>query len=554
MAKTSPQTKQIIQDHKALRVLAALFFIAVMAVMPVFMTGSKYFSIIKDKTNFFYAATAIFTALSLPFLITCRFRLNGYFAKDEPKRRISVSEIALCAFIVLTLASSVISPYQDIVWFGSDGRYEGFWAFLCYGAAFLFISRLYRPERAHLAVAAGASLLISAYAVSQFLGFVPLGLFPYSDASVVNGLGERIMVDAAGNQLYGPISSFFKSTLGNTNVVAGYCSLTTTLFAALYADERSKLRWAYLSSSVMCFLTLLISWGEGGKLGVLAGMAVSIPFWVSRRVRLGKILIAASGWSAVYAAFHGYMSVRAGSDLSGIPAHEKSFLENYGAPNVVLFIVISAVLLCSGLLLVYRLKKWPGERRAKMIGVVFLAAAVIGGLLTVEIMGRAVKDQPRSFIWQAREIMHGNIDDDFMTHRGWVWKRGLSVIPNNPMLGSGPDTFHYALGNELQLESLTRYNETFDKAHNMFIQIAVCLGIPALLAFLTFLGGILVPAVKNMFNRPVLLAFTAASAGYLAQCFFEVDTPADRALLWVSLGVIAGEVWREKAGVRLTTA
>jgi putative inorganic carbon (HCO3(-)) transporter len=140
------------------------------------------------------------------------------------------------------------------------------------------------------------------------------------------------------------------------------------------------------------------------------------------------------------------------------------------------------------------------------------------------------------------------LDDDFGSARGWIWKRGIVALFNYPILGTGPDTFLYALGEDLYNESVERYGVFFDKAHNIFLQIAVCMGLPALLGYLVFLGHTFVTAVKKAFERPLLLAFGAAALSYAIQSFFCVEVPITTPLVWVCFGIMASEVWMSKIG------
>lgn len=530
------------QDMRILKVVASLFFIVIMAVFPLYVPY-QYFGLIRYKTNFFYIATAVFAGLVVPFLAYNRFQVKDYFIKGEPKRPISVPEWALLAFVVLALISALASPHTDTVWLGADGRYEGFWAFLCYTATFFLIARFYKPQRMHFLIVAVSAILVSLYACLQFVGLDFLNLFPFT-------LQNPGYIDAAGNPLFGPLTATFRTTLGNTNVVAAYCSITVPLFAAFYATEESRWRFLYLAGDIMSFILLLIagSGGDGGKVGILAAMVILIPYWISSSKRLGRILVALGGWCVACVAYQGYlMFLKVSPKLDTLVERDHNFLMAYSPPSIWLFIVVAAVLACMGAILIYFINKWP-EKLMKRLGIVFLAVFVLGGVLAVEIIGSRLQNQPGSVIWQAREMLHGRLEDDFGSARGWVWKRGISVIPNNPLLGTGPDTFYQALGYELQAESFGRYGVVFDKAHNTFIQIAVCMGVPALIAFLTFLLGLFVPAVKRAFRRPLLLAFGAAALSYLVQCLFEVDMPVDKPFLWALLGIMGVEIWRDKAG------
>jgi O-antigen ligase len=231
-------------------------------------------------------------------------------------------------------------------------------------------------------------------------------------------------------------------------------------------------------------------------------------------------------------------------------------LLNAHTPRALLFIILAVLLLAGGLALLLLLKKWIADKPLKIAAVAILPALIISGVIGLEIFGRRYADNPDNIIWQAREMMHGRLNDTFGSGRGWVWRNALEVIPENPVFGTGPDTFFFALGDNLEyprhLESQELLNQWFDKAHNIFLQIAVCMGIPALLAYLIFLGGVFIPAVKPAFGRPVLFAFGAAALSYTIQSFFAVEVPITTPVVWIALGVMAGEVWTAKIGCEST--
>jgi len=531
------------QVNQSLRSISAAFFIMITAIFPLYITGTRYVGFVQAKANFFYIITSIAAVLTLFALLFLPrpFRLRDYFTKDEPGRPPSVAEWGLLAFIWLTFLSAVFSRWQHIVWSGYQGRHEGFWTILCYGVTFFIIARFFQPKRLHFLLFAGGAVLVSLYAILQFCGWDIFEFFPYTMAR---------FLDADGNPTRGPLSITHRTTLGNTNIVAAYCSLVIPLFAALFAEERTKYGWFYLAASVMSFALLLITRGDGGKVGVLGGMVLLIPFWISNRERLGKIFIALSGWSVVYMAYNLYLdALKRNPELHLIPFRDRRFLQGFTPVNPVLLILLILIPLTAGLFLTFLLKKWPEPRRMKIAGFAFLTLAAVGGVLFIEIIGARIVGQPRNIFWQAREILHGRMQDSFGTNRGWVWIRGLSVIPEHPILGTGPDTFYHALGDTLQHEAFRRYNIVFDKAHNMYLQIAVCMGIPALLAFLTFWGGLFAGFIKKALSRPFLLACGAGALSYLIQAFFLVDMPVDKPLLWAVFGVMAGEIWRERIGV-----
>jgi hypothetical protein len=544
----------------SLSAIAAAFFVVITAVFPMYMTRLGYFMLTRQKADFFVTVTGLAAgATAFAFFLTSKkFRIRDYFTENEPRRPVTVPEWAFLAFIILAFLSAVFSPWQDFVWRGFTtngvhGRWEGFWVYLCYFLTYAIISRFHRPKRWHFIVFAGGAVLVCLYGLLQYLG---MDVLEYSGFFYIEtGLA--------------PLTRLFRTTLGNINVVSGYCSLIIPLFAALYAGEDSKWGLFYLLASVMGFAMLCITKGDAGRVGVLGGMSLMIPYWVSNRQRLSKILIVVSTWSAVYAINQAYVTSLQNrlAELT-LNRRDMNLVRNFTPSNTSLFFTLAAVFLVIGLVLYFIPQKWP-SRLLKIAGATFLVALLAGGLIFVETQGR--EGQRGDIFWEARELLHGRADDRLGNGRIQIWKYGVSVILNSPMLGTGPDTFFFALGgiqieptettmdnlfpgivaaNGMQLQAINDFNVIFDKAHNIFLQIAVCMGIPALLAFIVFLSGTFHATLKKTFDRPILLAFTVATLSYVIQAFFQIDTPIDRPLMFVALGVVSGEVWRGKAGVR----
>jgi len=119
-------------------------------------------------------------------------------------------------------------------------------------------------------------------------------------------------------------------------------------------------------------------------------------------------------------------------------------------------------------------------------------------------------------------------DQDAGSKRLLIWREAIKALPKSPFFGTGPDTLLY--GNE-------RIEITPTKAHNIYLEIGVTMGIPALLSYLWFLG-----CCMASINRrdPVQFAFWLMIAIYLVQGFFLVDVLSVYPLFWVLLGLGVG--------------
>ncbi len=106
----------------------------------------------------------------------------------------------------------------------------------------------------------------------------------------------------------------------------------------------------WFAAGVMCFALLLISNGEGGKVGVLGAMVLLIPYWISDRERLGKIIINLGCWSAVYAGYQGYLTaLKRQSETTVFPVNDQNFLNSFNPINPLPFVILAVILLATGL-------------------------------------------------------------------------------------------------------------------------------------------------------------------------------------------------------------
>lgn len=77
-----------------------------------------------------------------------------------------------------------------------------------------------------------------------------------------------------------------------------------------------------------------------------------------------------------------------------------------------------------------------------------------------------------------------------------------------------------------------------DKAHNEYLHIAVTIGIPALILYLTFIALVILPNIKKIFKKESIFIILSVIISYLAQAFFNISTIGIAPLFWVALGIL----------------
>jgi hypothetical protein len=131
--------------------------------------------------------------------------------------------------------------------------------------------------------------------------------------------------------------------------------------------------------------------------------------------------------------------------------------------------------------------------------------------------------------------------------RGYVWSRSIPLLKDNIILGGGPDTFALRFPqNDLigKYYALDTPNITVDKAHNLYLQMALNYGIVALVAFLAIIIIYIVDSFKlysfkEYYEKTQILGAVNSLGviGYLFAGMFNDSVVSVAPIFWIILGV-----------------
>lgn len=109
-----------------------------------------------------------------------------------------------------------------------------------------------------------------------------------------------------------------------------------------------------------------------------------------------------------------------------------------------------------------------------------------------------------------------------------VWEKSLPLVKKYWLIGCGLDNFKNVYPN-------TGYIK-YDKAHNVYLQISITNGVPALIIFLLLLFIAFIKGIKfkNGFLTPLYMAFI----GYSIQAFFNISVIDVAPFYYIILGLI----------------
>jgi hypothetical protein len=348
----------------------------------------------------------------------------------------------------------------------------------------------------------------------QYAGRNPLGLFPagytYHDAFV----------------LY---ANEFMGTLGNTDLLSSFLSVAVMLFYAGFVVRGKGA--LFLPPFAAGVFLLLLSGVSAGLVGLSAALLLTAPVLLDTKERFLRALLA--GASALFSAGL-YFCLKVTyenrvTDLRFVP----------GTYAVAAFLA-SAVLAGSAFLFHRKKSAVPWRReRARRVLIWAVAAVVLLGvalLLFVPVSGGT--------LYEARQLLKGNIDPSFGSGRIRIWKESLGLVPQHPWFGGGPDTLASRIG-----FSFTRYSDELkmtieskiDNAHNDYLNILVNTGFLSLIFYLAALASALLRGVRRRDKNPMALIPVAAVLSYSVQVFFSFSICITAPFFWVALAWCSGE-------------
>lgn len=149
-------------------------------------------------------------------------------------------------------------------------------------------------------------------------------------------------------------------------------------------------------------------------------------------------------------------------------------------------------------------------------------------------------------LYQAHCILHGEVSDSFGTGRIFIWRNTFPLLKEKPLLGGGADTLSERIGVIFETEqadgSIKR--AAIDAAHNEYLNIAVCQGLPALAAYLAAVISSFAHLFKSRVDDPVADALAVGMLCYCIQAFFGISMFIAAPYFWVVWALLEGRLHR----------
>lgn len=413
-----------------------------------------------------------------------------------------------------------------IAWFMAQDRYTAFWGLSGRKNGLL-----------QLLVCTLVYLLLSAFATADGTELL-LGALTATGVAVtgISWLNYWMLDPLDAYYTFLPdIGELFLGTMGNINFYGALLCLCVTLAAASYLWRGAgRGHWRFWVALALCS-GLIPAGSDGAWLGCLAAMAVLCCTARTTTRTLSRLFALAGG-------------VLACGILTGLLTHVWPVRNALRTISAVLAspIMVLPLLLCAGVArYLTRIEERPAVRPARIVTVLLLLAAGAAVVAANLLPGCPAILSPLHF------------DERWGANRGYAWQRLWVIYTQDlslpqKLFGLGGDAVAARLSPDIEsIRYMILLNgETFDSAHNEFLQHLLCGGLVGLICWC----GFLVAAVRRgLHARP---AVAAALTGYAVQSFFSISMPGTLPLVFVLAGVAGrerGRAWRG-AGWRVGAA
>jgi O-antigen ligase len=519
------------------------------------------------------------------------------FAAKWFSKRVEINKIKLyipmAIYSLLVILSALFSKFSQIPIWGYPERYEGMVVILSYMVILFLTINLVNNKASIKAV------LIALIASALIIGTI--GIMQYFGHDFYKTLtGRKLILPASLQSMastlkfqFGP--KIIYASLYHYNYVGSYMAILFPLTFTMFLLIKNKIYKVLMAVvTILMFLNLVLCHSRAGIVGGAIAMVVLIimmrEFFIKNwKGTIGVVFIAAIAIGGFNAYSKGALLGRIGTlfkdaqDLAKGTAAETDTLKNITIKNDTVNIIYpNETLKIKNLQNNIVFEDTSGKQlRTNVNGatgkVTFMNnnykqfqvtesdnSTTTDRKYSIQITKGIVKMQ---FLLDNGKFYYVNYKGDVVdikpvakwgfkgeerlgSARGYIWSRSIPLLKNTMVLGYGPDTFGAVFPQTDYIGKLVAYDTDdmlVDKAHDLYLENAINIGIPGLIAFLAILTMYIVSCSKLYFKREfndfysiVGLAIFTSIIGYLGAGFFNDSVVSVAPVFWVLLGIGVG--------------
>lgn len=170
-----------------------------------------------------------------------------------------------------------------------------------------------------------------------------------------------------------------------------------------------------------------------------------------------------------------------------------------------------------------------------------VAAGVSGGMAAAGLAGLYFWPGQSGTLWEVSQVLHGNLSDEFGSHRGQIWKEGWARFLEKPWFGGGPGTAakRFDIHWSRYIESLGTERRVYvDNAHNVYLGRLMDVGALGLLCYLGAAACSMVTWFQRRREGAFFPALGSALVCYMIQDFFGLGLCLSQPMMWVVWGLL----------------
>lgn len=496
--------------------------------------------------------------------------------------------IPIALYSLLIILSTIFSDFKQIALWGFVERYEGMIILLCYMIILFVTINLVNSKTTIKA------LLISLICSAVIIGLI--GIMQYFGYDMYKTMTmKKLMLPANLQNMADTLKFQFDdkiiyASLYHYNYVGSYMAMLFPLTFTLTLLAKNKFYKILLASiSLLMFSNLLLSHSRAGIIGGMVAMAVLIItlrkyFLKNWKITISILIIALIGAVGFNTYSKGMLKDRIGSlfkDAENLAKESNSIiLKDVVSKDKTLEIIYSDKTLkivsnsgninfkdASDKVISNDINKQSGQvvfkdDRYKDFNINIkdyststdkkYALDVNRGNLNMPFMiyndkFLLINDKGESIEIKPVEKWGFEGKETLGSSRGYIWSRSIPMLKNTMILGYGPDTFAAKFPQQDYIGKLVAYNTMsilVDKAHNLYLQIGINVGVLGLIAFLAMIFIYFISSfklyIKNDFDdflSVVGLATLTAIFGYLGAGFFNDSVVSVAPVFWILFGM-----------------
>lgn len=531
---------------------------------------------------------AIFTVIAI-FISIIYFK----YIFEKKDKIVHIILLLTIIFLILSLLSSIFSPYKHIAFWGVYNRAEGFITIACY--LLLFIYSIYTFKSTDNFRFVVIPILIIVF-INAFLG-----MFQYAGQDLINTeLGKLISIPTSiAEKTGGQLSLLYESgklygTLFHYNYVGSFVAVTLPLlFCSIFIEDDIIYKIVNCIGFLAALWLLFGSTSRGGLIGVFASIILAIIIFGKLIFKNKKQFFITIASIAVIIVGLNFMT--GGSVFTRVPSLFKdafSIFSNTSDVNYKDLVPVKDItnengdvqvvfqnetlnisfednkykftdssnnkisiskgddcyLLDNDKLSTVSFKLFKSSEAADKMDVLQLAPtgdSKNSFLFKVKDDGSIHLVNPSNFSFPETFGFAGK--EKLGSARGYIWSRSIPLLKDNLILGKGPDTFVLEFPQNDLIGKYYAYdtpNMIVDKPHNLYLQIALNNGLIALIAFLGvmliyIIDSLKLYALKKEYEISELFgaAISLGVIGYLLAGVFNDSVISVAPIFWILLGV-----------------